>query len=76
MRQKEKKKAAKQLNRYVEGVIKRSPDSGDEDYGDRERDFESYEAIQDNEMENLIDDLGYSDPDGLDEIISNLKIDR
>ena len=68
----EKKKAAKRLNRYVEGIMRRNPDSYD-----KGRSRESYsDQSPTEEVEGLIEDLGYSDPESLDEIINNIKVER
>ncbi len=69
----EKRKASKRLNRYVEGIMKRNPDSARSraEGGDVE-----YSLSASDEVEGLVEDLGYSDPDSLDEIISNLKEDK
>ncbi len=71
----EEKKAAKRLNRYVEGIMKRNPDVAEQGKG-AAKETGSYNQSASEAVERLVEDLGYSDPDSLDEIISNLKVDR
>lgn len=68
----EKKKAARRLNRYVEGIMRRNPDTYD---NNRTRDSYADQSSTE-DVEGLIEDLGYSDPDSLDEIINNIKVER
>ena len=70
----EKRKATKRLNRYVEGIIQRNYDSSEKSDGDTRS--SNYKPSATEEVESLIEDLGYSDPDSLDEIISNLKSEK
>lgn len=68
----EKRKAARRLNRYVEGIMRRNPEAYDER---RSRDAYTDQSSTE-EVEGLTEDLGYSDPDSLDEIINNIKLGR
>lgn len=67
----EKRKATKRLNRYVEGIMKRNLDTPRKKTSAEGE----YNVSASDEVEGLVEDLGYSDPDSLDEIISNLKED-
>lgn len=73
-RREKSKKAAKKLDRYVEGIMKR----GGTHYGEAANDRNNAESdvSGSDEVESLIEDLGYSDPESLDEIISHIKIER
>ena len=68
----EKRKETKRLNRYVEGIMKRNPDTPRKKSPEAEPE---YNVSASDDVERLVEDLGYSDPDSLDEIISNLKED-
>jgi hypothetical protein len=72
----EKRKAAKRLNGYIEGIMRRNPDAAHEIGKNCVKDDSDYKYTATEEVESLIEDLGYSDPDSLDEIISNLKVDK
>ena len=65
----EKKRAARRLNRYVEGIMGRR--SGR--YGESSDSGSYKDQTPTEEVEGVIEDLGYSDPESLDEIINNIK---
>ena len=76
IKEKAKQKEAKRLNRYVEGIMRRNPDvarSGERGHSGGSKPFR---ARATEEVESVIEDLGYSDPDSLDEIISNLRLEN
>jgi hypothetical protein len=70
-----KQKTAKRINRYIEGIMKRNPDVAHDGGESSDRENGQYNSTATEEVESMIEDLGYSDPESLDEIISNLKID-
>ncbi|MDO8462536.1 MAG: hypothetical protein Q7S98_06765 [Deltaproteobacteria bacterium] len=74
-----KKKAADKLNRYVEGICKKSP----ENYmGDIKKDLKSEKSFDraadgggfSEEIEQVLEDMGYQDDTTLDKLISNIKV--
>lgn len=74
----ERRKETRRLNRYVEGVIKRGVDrsggAGAAKQADEGPDG-GEPPTSSEEVERLIEDLGYEDPQSLDQMINNLKID-
>lgn len=72
----EKKKAAKDLNRYVENIVKRNPDKSAEavrqELAGGDFDFEARRKGSD-ELDDVISDLGYKSD--LDYIFDNIKLD-
>jgi len=70
LKSEERRKAAKRLNRYVEGIMRRSPEASQ-----RGREGDTDGTVTE-KSDNISEDIGYSDPESLDEIISNLKIEH
>ncbi len=68
----EKTKAAKKLNRYVEGIMKRSPDKTKPEEKLNELDF----AADAQDSDSLAEDIGYTDPDGVNDLITRIKVDN
>jgi hypothetical protein len=83
VKEQEGKKSASKLNRYVEGIVKKHPDRYMEvirkDLSGRgELDFEegSAGAASNDDVEEVLHDLGYPDEDTLNNILSRIKIDK
>jgi len=75
----EKKKTADRLNKYVEGIVKRSP----EKYVDEvKRDLKSNRLLDSfgsqggSGEDDLVGDLGLDQEDRLDKIVGTVKIDK
>lgn len=77
----EKKKTADRLNKYVEGIVRRSPDK----YVDEvKRDLKSNRLLDSfggdgragEEDFNLLGDLGLDDDERIDKIVGTVKIDK
>ncbi|MBI2067363.1 MAG: hypothetical protein HYW02_00115 [Deltaproteobacteria bacterium] len=81
IKEEKKKKAVDRLNRYVEGIVKQHPDR----YIDvirhdlksrKELDFDGGGTASPSEVDEILDDLGYTDEDGIDKLLTHIKLDR
>ncbi len=82
IKEKEQKKAAERLNKYVEGIVKKNPDR----YVDAiRRDLKNEKGggipgfldSQGGETEETYEGTGFfTDEEGLDKVLSNIKLDK
>lgn len=81
IKRRERQQQSKRLNRYVEGIMKRNLEEGSGRPGQRHTEEPIDDATVSSlssteEVENLIEDLGYDDPQSLDQLIENLKVNK
>ncbi len=74
LKEKQKKKDDKKLNRYVEGIMKRNREAPASRSQSEEGVAPTPSASE--EVNRLIEDLGYADPQSVDHLIENLKVDK
>jgi hypothetical protein len=80
IKEKEQKRAADKLNKYVEGIVKKNPDR----YVDAiRRDLKNDKAIpgfldsQGGETEETYEGTGFFvDEEGMDQVLANIKVDK
>lgn len=80
LKQEVQTKAAERLNRYVEGIVKKYPDRYMEvirkDLRGK-RDFEPFlDELPSEDVEGIMEDLGYTDEESLENFINNLRINK
>jgi len=76
-----RRKASERLNRYVEGICKKFPDRYLEVIRKDIREKSSFddgsgETMTHDEVEGILEDLGYRDDESLDRILTQIKIDK